>query len=234
MTNNEGKKTKAEIVVQSLQEKLKNNPGVQNHWKVLKAIVSELPVGGALVYLLDEHLTAKREERVGQFMQDVFLKIIEIENRIDQEKLKTDHYAFIAEECMRGAARNSQKEKLECYKAIFVNAALPSDCSNDEQEYFLNLVNTFSPVHIKLIAALNEARKIPQGGQREYGSTLRNYLGRENSEILGSVTAELYQLQFTNTQPGSIPYDADLSRVGGRLAPVAMKFIDFCTLPTTS
>ncbi|NOS68114.1 MAG: hypothetical protein HOO67_07205 [Candidatus Peribacteraceae bacterium] len=230
MTKDGDKKSKAELVVQSIQEKIKTNPGLQRHLTVFKALLSEIPGGGAFIYLLDDHIAAKKEERIIKFMEETVQAIAQVNDRIDQEKLKTDHYAFIFEECLRGVARHPQKEKIDSYKAILINAAVPSTISDDEQEYFLNLVNTLSPVHIRLIAALNEARKIPQGGGRESGFKLRTHLGNTSSEILMSAAAELYQLQFTNTEPRSIPFDADMSRVGGRLTPIAMKFIEFCTL----
>ena len=230
MTKDGNKKSKAELVVQSVQEKIKTNPGLQRHLTVLKALLSEIPGGGAFIYLVDDHIATKKEERIIKFMEETVQAIAQVNDRIDQEKLKTDHYAFIFEECLRGAARHHQKEKIDCYKAILVNAALPSTLSDDEQEYFLNLVNTLSPVHIRLIAALNEARKIPQGGGRESGFKLRTYLGNTSGDILMSAAAELYQLQFTNTEPRSIPFDADMSRVDGRLTPIAIKFIEFCAL----
>lgn len=221
---------KVQSLVEADKTSGKSSSGAQRILSLFKGIISEFPVGGTFIYMIDDHIAAIKEARLQEFAQATATALGELSDRIDEERIKSDHYIYVFEECLRGVAQHPQTEKIECYKAILINAAVPSNIPDDEQEYFLNLVNTLSPVHIRLIAALNEARKIPQGGGRESGFRLRSHLGNTSGDILMSAAAELYQLQFTNTEPRSIPFDADMSRVGGRLTPIAMKFIEFCTL----
>ena len=196
---------------------------------IFKAILSTTPIGGFFASLIDDYLPASKELRVEQFMTDTANKLCDLQDQIDTERIKTDHYAYIFEQCIRGVAQYPQQEKLECYKAILINAAKPTKDSDEQQDYFLNLVNTLSPIDIRLIDALHRAMKIPQNGA-ETGLTIRSLLGNVDGDIIMSAAAELYQLQFTNTQPSSMPMTADLSRAGGRLTPIARKFIEFCTL----
>jgi hypothetical protein len=215
-------------VVKSAAE---SNPAIQGFFSVFKAGLSEIPGGGAFVYLIDEGIAAHKNARLERFLNEIVEKIISQQAEIDKNRVNTEHYAYMFEQCIRGVSQHPQQEKIDCYKAIIINAAKPTAESDDQQDYFLNLVNSLSVVHIRLIAALNKAGKIPQGGNTpETGRTLRSEMGDIDGDILMSAAAELYQLQFTRTQAESMPFSADLSRVSQRLSPIARKFIEFCTL----
>lgn len=205
--------------------------GFEEHiLNIFKAALATTPLGGFFASLISDYIPSSKELRIEQFMIDTANTLTRYQDQIDAQRIKTDHYAYIFEQCIRGVAQHPQKEKIECYKAILINAAKPTEDSDEQQDYFLNLVNTLSPIHIRLIGALHAAAKVPQNGP-ETSRTIRTLIGADvDGDILMSAASELYQLQFTNTPPTSIPFTADLSRTGGRLTPIAMKFIEFCTL----
>jgi hypothetical protein len=196
---------------------------------LFKAVLSTTPIGGLIASLMSDYIPSSKQLRMETFVNEAAEALETLQDQIDVNRIHTDHYAYIFEQCLRGAAQYPQQEKLDCYKAILINAAKPSDNTDDQQDYFLNLVNTLAPVHIRLLGALYAAMKIPQNGP-ETGRTIRSMMGSVDGDIIMSAAAELYQLQFTNTQPSSMPITADLSRAGGRLTPIARKFVEFCTL----
>ncbi len=196
---------------------------------LFKATLSTTPIGSFLASLMSDYIPSRKQLRIDQFVQETSQKLAELQDQLDTNRIHTDHYAYIFEQCLRGVAQHPQQEKINCYKAILINAAKPSENTDDQQDYFLNLVNTFAPVHIRLLGALYAAMKVPQNGP-ETGRTIRSMMGSTDGDIIMSAAAELYQLQFTNTQPSSMPITADLSRAGGRLTPIARKFVEFCTL----
>jgi len=44
------------------------------------------------------------------------------------------------EKCFRGVAENYRTEKLEAFRGILVNSAIGFNASQEEREYFVNLV----------------------------------------------------------------------------------------------
>ncbi|OGJ61492.1 hypothetical protein A3C37_04175 [Candidatus Peribacteria bacterium RIFCSPHIGHO2_02_FULL_53_20] len=222
-------KSKLTRTIEVVRSDIKNRSTVEHLINLFKATLSVVPIGGAFASLIDDYIPTRKTQRIECFLEEVAAKLVELQEEIEEQRIVGDHFAFVFEQCVRGVSFCPQKEKIECYKAILINAAMPSEDTDEQQEYFLNLVNTLSPIHIRLLGALHAAMKVPQNGP-ECGQTIRTMLGEVDGDIIMSAAAELYQLQFTNTQPTSMPFTADLSRVGGRLRPIARKFIEFCTL----
>ena len=72
-------------------------------------------------------------------------------DKVDENIILTDEFAFIFEKCFRGAAENYQKEKLDSFRWILVNSAIGGNLEQEEKEYFLNIVNTLSVLHIRIL-----------------------------------------------------------------------------------
>ena len=84
-----------------------------------------------------------------------FLAGVRLADQVDAEYIRTDDFAFMFEKCFRGAAENPQEEKITAFRGILVNSALRKDYSEEEKEYFVNLVNSLSALHIRILRFLH-------------------------------------------------------------------------------
>lgn len=198
---------------------------------LFKAVLSTTPIGGFIASLMSDYIPSSKQLRMEHFIEETAKILATLQDQIDMNRFHTDHYAYIFEQCLRGVAQHPQQEKIDCYKAILINAAMPSNVTDDEQDYYLNLVNTLSPVHIRLLSILHSVSKIPQNGPKN-GQTIQTILRGVDKDVIISAAAQFYQLQFMKTKPDSFSgfINVDLSLIGGRLTSAARKFIEFCTL----
>lgn len=197
------------------------------------ALAAQFPIAGPFVGLLSNLIPSRKQMRMERNLEDCFRRLEAIEVVLDQDWIKSDEFGFLFEECVRGFADNYHKEKLDAFKAILIKGAVGSNLEVSEQEYYLGLVHRLTPLHIKLLKILDEARRIPQGGppsQIPYG-TIQSIIGVD-PDILIAAYADLETLQFTNTDSRNIGsyLRVPLDRIGGRINQAATKFLAYITL----
>ncbi len=130
----------------------------------LAALAAQFPVASPFIGLLSNLIPSRRMIRVEMQLNDCFRRLGEMQAVIDKEWINREEFGFLFEECIRGFAENYQHEKIDAFKAILIKATVGSGLNVSEQEYYLSLVHRLTPLHIKLLRLLNDARKIPQGG----------------------------------------------------------------------
>ena len=67
-----------------------------------------------------------RFRRLEDFAERVAEDLGRLGDRVNEADLQTDEFAFIFERAFRGATENYQREKLEAFRGILVNAAIPA------------------------------------------------------------------------------------------------------------
>lgn len=161
--------------------------------------------------------------------------------KVEAGRINADDYAFIFERCFRGAADFPQKEKLEAFRGILVNSALPTNLTQDQREFFLNLVERLSPVHLRILRFMADPRgylaamEIPEsqimGG---FSSFFPVALPGVPIDVIHAAFADLHALGFTNTSPDiftTMTAGQGLQLLGDRLTPLAKAFVSFCRAP---
>lgn len=123
---------------------------------LIKGGLAALPlVGGALAeemgLLLITPLTRRRDE----WWEDVARRVLYLEHKVQGfkfEKLK-DNEQFVSAmiQATQSAAKTHRKEKLEALRNAVLNIALGHNPGEDLQAIFLNLVDSFTPVHLELL-----------------------------------------------------------------------------------
>ena len=120
---------------------------------IIIAALSVLPVvGGSISSLLSEYIPEWKEKRVLNFIRELGEKLEEVKDRINQEYLKTEEFAFLFEQTFLRVFRDHQEEKLKVYKAILINSCTKSNFDTSEKEYFLSLVDRLQGVHILILS----------------------------------------------------------------------------------
>jgi hypothetical protein len=145
------------------------------------------------------------------------------------------------EKCFRGAAENPQQEKLDAFRGILVNSAIRQDLSEEEKEYFLNMTNTLTALHIRILKfiaepiAYLEAAGIPQnqihGGFSQFFPVA---IPGIELDVIRSAFGDLHRMGFTNTDQSifsTMTAGQGLQLLGGRVSKFGMRFIQFITSP---
>ncbi|MFT5719991.1 MAG: hypothetical protein ACI9W6_000280 [Motiliproteus sp.] len=210
---------------------------------VLKAGLATAPFCGGIASLMTDYIPNSKQSRIEDFAERVAVDLEALQDKVDESAIFTDNFAYTFEKCFRGAAENYQKEKLEAFRGILVNSAIGSDLPDDEKEYFINLVNTLSPLHMRLlkftfspVQYLNE-NSIPQESIRGgFSQFFPVAIPGVNVEVIKSAFGELYQYGFLSTDKSIFStmtsgQGLDLLGNGSRVTELGKRFISFCTSP---
>jgi hypothetical protein len=130
-----------------------------------RAAISAVPyVGGPAKELFNFVITPPLEKRLAKWMNEMADRITEIEENakgFKKENLKENQMFLTAVmHATSIALRNHQKEKLEALQNAVVNTARGIDLQEDLQLLFLNLVDSFTTLHLRILKFL-DAPELP-------------------------------------------------------------------------
>lgn len=132
---------------------------------ITRAGLGAIPYGGAAASELFSFLiTPSLEKRRIAWMEDIAeaLRKIEKQSKINIEELAQDElFIDTVIHASQAAMKSSRKEKLQALRNAVVNSALPNSPDNDTQQIFINLVDNFTQVHLRILKFLKDP---PQGG----------------------------------------------------------------------
>ena len=180
-------------------------------------------VGGVLASLFDSYIPKQKEKRLVAFVEELSVEIDKVKDQIKEDIIHTDNFAFIFERTFRGAIENYQKEKIDLYKAIFINSLIDKLSLNDEEkEIFLNLANDLTVRHIKIMAIL---RKNNSG---ELTQVVKTSFPDYDQESIFYIMDDLRNKGLVH-QKGTL-YDDSLSNNFNQLSEMGKRFVEFITL----
>lgn len=212
----------------------------ENLVNAFKALISIFPVGSGIASLMNDYIPNKRIVRLEEFTNNIANDLKHFKDSINEEYIKSDEFAFIFEECYRGASQNYQSEKLGAFRAILVNSATSDDLSSAEQEYFVSLVNSLTPLHLRILKFM----AMPETYLEENGINASSITGGFSSffpvalpgvdiEVIKMAFGDLYQNGLINTDKSifhTMTSGQGLQLLGNRVSDLGNKFIRFCTI----
>lgn len=180
-------------------------------------------VGGVLASLFDSYIPKQKEKRLVAFVEELGVEIDKVKDQIKKDVVNTDNFAFVFERTFRGAIESYQKEKIDLYKAIFINSLTDKLNLNDEEkEIFLNLANDLTVRHVKIMDILlkNNSGDLVQVVQ----SSFSDY----DQESIFYIMDDLRNKGLVH-QKGTL-YDGSLSNNFNQLSEMGKRFVEFITL----
>lgn len=212
----------------------------KNIINIFKAALSSTPIGSIISSLLTDYIVEARFKRLENFAKQIAEDLKNFEDQIDENFIKTDEFAYIFEQSIRGVAQNYQKEKLKAFRAILVNSAILKDVAQDEKEYFLSLVNNLSTLHIQILKFLafpseyiKEQGLDPNSIHGGFSQIFLQLMPGLNLNVIESAFGDLYQSGFINTDK-TIFHTTTSARglrlVGDRCTILGKRFIEFCSI----
>lgn len=227
-------------LMKKVQRAVINNAG-EHILNVLKAGLATAPFCGGIASLMSDYIPSTKIRRLEAFAEQLAMDLSELQNRVNEDKILSDEFAFIFEKCLRGVAENYQAEKLESFRGILLNTAIGSSFSEEENEFFLNLVTTLSVLHIRILKFMAEpvpyleahgisANRI-QGGFSDFFPIA---IPGVDLEVIKSAFGDLHQYGFINTDKTifvTMTSGQGLHLLGNRVSQLGKRFVTFCTRP---
>jgi len=123
---------------------------------IIKAGISAAPItGGPAAELFELVVAPPLERRRVEWMNAVAERLMELEKKVEGFKIENlkDNEVFITvvTQATVTAMRNHQKEKIEALENAVVNSALGIDIEENLQLMFLNMIDSFTPLHLKIL-----------------------------------------------------------------------------------
>lgn len=228
------------IKIKKAEKHLRDSKYSEHIINGIKAILSNFPVGSGIASLMSDYIPSQRELRLMEFTETIAKDLSELQDDINENYLKSDEYAFIFEKCFKGAVENYQKEKILAFRAILVNSLTEFEITQTEKEYYLNLVDNLSLLHIQILSFLaypNEYlelngmdESIVSGG---FSSFFPKVIPNANVEIIKLAFKDLHSYGFTNTDSSifsTMTASSGWSLLGDRLSKNGRNFIQFISL----
>lgn len=230
-----------EKVLANKSDRARTSGQVEHILNILKAGLATAPFCGGIASLMTDYIPSSKQRRLEEFAERLAEDLNELKDRVDENKILTDEFAFLFEKCFRGVAENYQAEKLEAFKAILVNAALGINLSEEEKEYYLNLVNSLSVLHIRILRFMVDPRSYLEHNQIPVDKIRGGFshffpiaIPGIELEIIKSAFSDLYQyglisadkIIFATTTAGQ-----GLDLLGDRVTSLGRRYVEFCTKP---
>ncbi|MTI29343.1 hypothetical protein [Xanthovirga aplysinae] len=226
--------------IQKIENHLKDSKYSEHIINGIKAILANFPVGSGIASLMSDYIPSQRELRLMEFTENIARDLSELKEEINENYLRSDEYAFIFEKCFKGAVESYQKEKIIAFRAVLVNSLIDVEKTQTEKEYYLNLVDNLSLLHIQVLSFLAFPRKylelnglddsIVSGG---FGTFFPKVIPDANVEIIKLAFKDLYNYGFTNTDSSifhTMTASSGWSLLGNRVSENGRNFINFISL----
>ena len=230
-------------VLRKVERALTGSPAAETVLNIFKAVLSSAPFAGGISSLITDYIPSSRFRRLEDFAEQVANDLKGVAEKVDAGRLNTDEFAFIFERAFRGAAENYQREKLDAFRGIVENAAIQTDVSQEEKEYFLVLANNLSVLHLRILRFMAEPRAYLvelQLDERNIRGGFSDMFGQVipgvDPKIIESAFGDLYQLGLINTDKNifhTMISAQGMQLLGNRVASLGQQFVEFCRSPST-
>jgi len=139
------------------KQMLPSAPTLEDHrFAIIKGTLSSIPVlGGVFAEELGLVLVTPLTRRRDAWFEDIARRLRELEDRVADFSFEDlgNNEQFISAmiQATQSAIKTHAKEKLEALRNAVLNIALGHAPAEDLQAIFLNLVDSFTPVHLQLL-----------------------------------------------------------------------------------
>lgn len=232
---------KKQLPLRKLEKLATSSNTTETILNIFKAVLASAPFCGGIASLITDYIPSARFQRLEKFAEQVAEDLLELSDRIDESYIKTDDFAFMFEKCFRGVAENPQKEKMNAFRGILINSAVRKDYSEEEKEYFLNLLNTLSVLHIRILRFMAYPREylkdldIPEnriiGGFSDFFPVA---IPGVQLSVIESAFGDLHQYGLVTTDKTifrTMTSGQGLHLLGNRISNLGQRFIQFCISP---
>lgn len=180
--------------------------------EVVAIALNAVPIaGGVFSDIVGTIISKRQNRRLNQFLVNLADNLKELDERVNKDFLQTEDFQDLAEDLFSKAAETRQQEKLDAFRAIFVNTVRSSRPSYEESAEIADLVNGWQARHIILIHILAD----PLAADKQMGNAVGPGAGLVTSisTIVGKLLPEWDGDQIDRTWKDL--FDAQIHRTPG-------------------
>jgi hypothetical protein len=115
-------------------------------------------VGGVLSSSANYFLERRRNRRLNDFLIALAEDLQSVNEHINQDFAQSGGIEDLAEDIFSKAAETHQKEKLDAFRALFLNTVLSDHPNYEETEEISNLIDSWQSRHIIILKILGNPR----------------------------------------------------------------------------
>lgn len=238
MSENE---TQKHLSIRKLEKLTTSSSTTEAILNIFKATLATAPFCGGIASLITDYIPSARFQRLENFAEQIAEDLLKLSDRINESYIKTDDFAFIFEKCFRGVAENPQNEKINAFRGILINSAVRKDYSEDEKDYFLNLLNTLSVLHIRILRFMAYPREYLKDSEIAESLIIGGFsdffpvvIPGVQLSAIESAFGDLYQYGLITTDKTifrTMTAGQGLHLLGNRVSDFGQRFIQFCISP---
>jgi len=132
-----------------------DNDKSEINYKAGQAIVELFPTAGPLFsYFYQKHIVSPSSKRLNDFYQSLVDSLCEISAKVVCLDFDSPSFTTTFMYAMQIASRNHQEEKLSALRNAVINSVIIPPLDDDIQKIFLNLIDDFTPSHIRVLSAI--------------------------------------------------------------------------------
>lgn len=128
-----------------------------------KAVISMIPYGGAATEFFQLIIQPPYQKRLNEWLESAGEKIQELEkNGLDIESLReNDAFISAVAYALKIVLQTHEKEKLEALHNAVMNVATGQAPYDAKQHLFLNFIDTFTELHIRILRVFQSPKPPP-------------------------------------------------------------------------
>lgn len=226
--------------IKKIEDHLRKSGTTEHLINIFKAGLATAPCTGGIASLISDYIPSQRQLRLEEFANNVAQDLDKFKREVNEEFILTDEFAFIFEKCFKGALENYQLEKINAFKAILVNSLTNNDLKQNEKEYYLNLVQNLSILHIQILTFMATPNEFLKYNNIEESKITGGFeiffpvvIPDVSLNIIKLAFQDLYNYGFLNTNSGifaTMTASKGWNLLGDRVTDTGRKFIKFITL----
>lgn len=215
--------------------------------KTIKGVLGAIPVAGASASEVFDALVASPvSKRREAWMQDVSERLYKLEQTAEGFSAEdlSENPAFVTTllNATLIAVRNHQEEKIEALRNAVLNSALAIDVDDSLQATFLDLVDRFNPLHLRLLALLRDPTADENVGAKLSNMTMGslNQLIEvalpelpANREFMDLIWKDLFDAKLIGTENPHVMMTGP-GVLQKRTTTLGDQFLDFISFPDVS
>jgi len=209
----------------------------------MRGLAKSVPVVGPVLDEVFSFVERPISIRKRKWLESIARRLTRLEEEVKDFKIAnlSNNPVFISSflTAITIAIRTHQPEKLDALKNAIINSALPNPPNEDLQLIFLNLIDTFTPWHIRILKFYQDPKRwFKEKGQNPVyrGNSAQSLIGafpdlRSNRSLYEQIITDLnirglLSLDKTTLNVGMTEYGLDESRTT-ELGNAFLQFITF-------
>lgn len=215
-------------------------------YAIIKGTISSIPIPFAagiaaeLFSLILESPLSKRQEEWTSSLAQELVRLRDTVDGFNLEDLSSNEsFVTMTLQATQSALRNHQQEKLDALRNAVLNSSLPSAPEDDLQLIFLNLVDTLTPWHLRMLKLFDDPNRWADENNKPFPKGW--YMGgvsqvidhaypqlRQYGELTGKIIKDLSSYGLAEIPSGMMTVSGMLSP---RSTDLGKQFLQFISPP---